>query len=70
MTRDDIEHLAEVAESVFVQLNQGTMSKDDFDAFLQRVLWAIHASRDNPHFSEQAFRTRAHGKPADLWKTG
>jgi hypothetical protein len=67
MTQDDIEHLAQVAESVFAQLSVGTMSKDDFDGFLGRMLWAIHASNNNPRFSEPAFRVRARGEQADLW---
>jgi hypothetical protein len=69
MTRDDIEHLAEVAESVFAQVRaSGPLTEADLDGFVGRMLWAIHASRDNPHFSEQAFRARARGEQADLWK--
>jgi hypothetical protein len=68
MTRDDIEHLVQVAESVFAQLSLGPMSKDDFDGFLGRLLWAIDSSKDNPRFSEQAFRARARGEQADLFE--
>jgi hypothetical protein len=60
----------QVAESVFAQLNMGPMSKDDFQGFVGRMLWAIHASKDNPRFSEQAFHARARGEQADLFKAG
>ena len=69
MTRDDIEHLAQVAESVFAQLGGENLTRDNFDGFVGRMLWAIESSKDNPRFSEQAFRARARGEQADLWAT-
>ena len=65
MTREDIEHLAEVAESVKAQFN---LSDADCDAVAGRFLWAIHASKNNPRFSEENFRKRARGESADIFK--
>jgi len=65
MTRHDIDHLAQVCLSVASQIKASdakVMTMDDFDAFLGRVLWAIHASNDNPHFDEANFRAYARGE--------
>jgi hypothetical protein len=65
MTRADIEHLGEVCESVSAQIKASeskSMTMDDFDAFVGRMLWAIHASRDNPRFDENKFRQMARGE--------
>jgi hypothetical protein len=42
MTREDIEHLAEVAESVKAQFNLDPNACEQVSA---RFLWAIHASK-------------------------
>ena len=71
MTRQDIEHLAEVAESVFAQMNASeskSMTLDDMDSFVGRMLWAIHASKANPRFDEGAFRARARGENVSIFR--
>jgi hypothetical protein len=63
MTRDDIEHLVQVAESAFAQMNNGPM-QGRLRTLRRTDAWAIHASKDNPRFSEQAFHVaRAVSKP-------
>jgi hypothetical protein len=64
MTTDDIEHLAQVCESVFAQINaSGSMKAEDFDGFVGRMLWAIHASGSLPEsFDEGKFRARCRGE--------
>ena len=65
MTRHDIEHLAQVSLSVASQIRASEkqcMTMDDFDGFLGRMLWAIHASKDNPRFDEGKFRSYARGE--------
>ena len=64
MTRKDIEHLAEVAESVKAQFN---LDPKVCDQVSKRFLWAIHASKNNPRFSEQNFIKRARGESADIF---
>ena len=64
MTRDDIEHLAQVAESVKAQFNLDDNVCDQVSA---RFLWAIHASHNNPRFSEQNFKKRARGESAEIF---
>jgi hypothetical protein len=50
MTRDDIEHLAEVAESVFAQVRaSGPLTEADLDGFVGRMLWAIHMGAKYSH---------------------
>lgn len=63
MTKDDIEHLAQVCESLKAQCvaQAGFSISNDFDSFLGRMLWAIHASPDNPEFDESRFRAVANG---------
>lgn len=67
MTRNDIDHLAEVCESVFAQIQNEPLTQSDFQAFVSRVLWAIHASEGNPMFNEQAFKDRSEGKEAEMF---
>jgi hypothetical protein len=58
-------HLCEVCESVQAQINASeskSMTMDDFDAFLGRMLWAIHASNSTPRFDEGKFRGAARGQ--------
>ncbi len=55
MTRSDIEHLAEVTHSL-----RSIIDTEDFDRLLDRLLWAIHASSDNPPFDDARFRASAH----------
>ena len=56
MTRKDIEHLAQVAESVKAQFN---LDHNACDGVSARFLWAIHASKNNPRFSEEFQEERA-----------
>jgi hypothetical protein len=59
MTHDDIEHLAQVCESLKAQCKaqeDGFQVDRDFDGFIGRMLWAIHASPNNPPFDENRFR--------------
>lgn len=65
MTRHDIEHLGQVCESVFAQINASedkAMKLDDFDSFVDRMLWAIRSSNGNPQFDEQRFRKMTKGE--------
>jgi hypothetical protein len=64
MTRKDIEHLAQVAESVKAQFN---LDHNACDAVSARFLWAIRASKNNPRFSQQNFKKRARGESADIF---
>jgi len=64
MTRDDIRHLSEVLEGVTAQGNaQPEMKMPDaaFETLVGHMLWAIHASKNNPHFDENTFRAIARG---------
>lgn len=57
MTRSDIEHLVQVTHSMRSKLDD-----TEFDQFLDRMLWAIHSSKDNPHFDENRLRKAARGE--------
>ena len=64
MTKSDIEHLAQVCESLFAQINASeskSFTIADFDSFVGRMLWAIHASNGTPRFDEARFRVSAAG---------
>jgi len=70
MTKADIEHLAEVCESLFAQINASeskSFTIADFDSFVGRMLWAIHASNNNPRFDEARFRVSAAGGSAPIF---
>jgi hypothetical protein len=65
MTRDDIEHFAQVCESLKAQCKaqeDGFRVDRDFDGFIGRMLWAIHASPNNPLFDENRFRAACNGE--------
>jgi hypothetical protein len=63
MTRDDITHLSEVARATRPQ-----MVDEQYNLFLDRLLWAIHASEDNPQFDENRFREACRGEGGfDIW---
>jgi hypothetical protein len=58
MTRQDLEHLAQVTHSLHSQLDN-----QQFDQFVDRMLWAIRSSDvANPKFDEQRFRQACKGK--------
>ena len=70
MTRKDIKNLAEVCESLKAQCDaQGGAftAANDFEGFVGRMLWAIHASGNNPQFNEQNFRRMANGENVDIF---
>jgi hypothetical protein len=50
MTRSDIEHLAQVMVAL------RSLEPQEFMRMIDRMLWAIRSSHDNPHFDEQKFR--------------
>ena len=62
MTRDDIMHLAQVLVSIRPLISDGKLSEDEADQLIHRMLWAIHASHDNPRFDEQKFHAFVRGK--------
>jgi hypothetical protein len=56
MTKNDIEHLAQVSHSLVAFLPD-----EELDRYVDRMLWAIRSSHDNPRFDEQKFRLAAKG---------
>jgi len=64
MTKDDVEHLAQVCESLRAQcIAQGGFSVSmDFDNFVGRILWAIRSSQGTPEFDEGRFGTVCRGE--------
>jgi len=71
MTREDIEHLVEVCESVSAQIRAGnSLDMDNFDSFVDRMLWAIHSSAGNPNFDVNkfhAFARSGEGEMSDIF---
>jgi hypothetical protein len=66
MTRADIEHLCEVCESLSAQINASeskSFTMADFDSFVDRMLWAIHASvGKTARFDVNKFKAKARGE--------
>lgn len=68
MTRQDIDHLVQVTHSLRGKIvkegefQSSPFTESDFDQFIDRMLWAIHASHGNPHFDEERFRRAARGE--------
>jgi len=62
MTRHDIEHLAQVLVSIRPLVGEGKIPEDEAERLIDRMLWAIHASKGNPKFDEGAFRNFVLGK--------
>lgn len=57
MTRDDIEHLAQVTHSL-----RSVLDEDNFDRLIDRMLWAIHSSPNTPEFSHGDFVSACIGR--------
>lgn len=58
MHKEDYEHLAQVGLSL-----KGALSEEEFDRYIDRMLWAIHASPKHvDKFDEDRFRKRCHGE--------
>ena len=55
MTRSDIEHLAQVTHSM-----RSLVDDQNFDLLIDRMLWAIHASR-SPRFDVNRFASACKG---------
>lgn len=66
MTRDDIEHIAQCLTALKAQIGK-VYARDEHARMIDRFLWAIHASHDNPKFDEGNFRDRAFGEVADIF---
>jgi hypothetical protein len=63
VTRSDIEHLAQVMVSLRPRGDTPvTLDEEELGRTLDRMLWAIHASKGNPHFDEGKFRDFVLGK--------
>ena len=67
MTREDFEHIAQCCHSlaglVEDQSQPRAFTRDEFDRFIDRLIWAIHASPDgSPAFDHTLFVDRCNGK--------
>jgi hypothetical protein len=61
MVGDDYKHIAQCCHSLISRLEE-----DEFDRFIDRLIWAIHASPGgSPQFDQKLFIDRCKGK-ADL----
>jgi len=64
MTSEDCEHLAQCCHSLQGLVTRAEpLSEDEFDRFIDRLIWAIHASPGgSPNFDHQLFVDRCKGK--------
>ena len=61
----DFEHLAQCVQSLRHEVQEGHLPEDEFDRFIDRIIWAIHSSPDNsPTFNHATFVARCRGLAA------
>jgi hypothetical protein len=62
MTREDIQHLSQVTHSL-----RSKIDEQEFDQLIDRMLWAIHSSHDNPHFDDNRFAAACRGDGFEIF---
>ena len=65
MVKEDFEHIAQCCQSLrgLVEPQQREFTKDEYERFIDRLIWAIHASPGgSPDFDHQLFVDRCNGK--------